>query len=300
MEPFTLPPLTHIANVHLQVSNLERSLMFYSGMMGFKEIQRGQAMADLSASGTHPFLIRLSEKPGARPKPPRTTGLYHVAIRLPDRPSLARLFQRLIDHQVRFQGFSDHKVSEALYLADPDGNGLELYVDRLLSQWPRMDDMIAMTTDPLDVEDLLRQTEGDNTPWSGTHPETDIGHIHLQVSDLAQTEDFYHTLLGFDVTQRAYPGALFLSAGGYHHHLGTNIWGSRAAPPPPVDAVGLLSFAIRIPDWTTWKALNVRLQESNIPIELQETDSTASLLIHDPAQNRVELIVDRSTHAAIS
>ena len=300
MKPFALPPYTHIANIHLQVSNLERSLTFYAGMMGFKEIHRGKALADLSASGTDPFLIRLSEKPGARPKPPRTTGLYHIAIRLPDRSSLARLFQRLIDSQVPFQGFSDHKVSEALYLANPDGNGVELYVDRPRSQWPRLDDMIAMTTDPLDVEDLLHQAEGNTSPWRGIHPETDIGHIHLQVSDLAQTEDFYHGLLGFDVTQRFYPGALFLSAGGYHHHLGTNIWDSRAAPPPPADAVGLLSFAIRIPDWTTWKALNVRLQESNIPIELQETDSTASLLIHDPAQNRVELIVDRSTHAAIS
>ena len=300
MKPFTLPPLTHIANIHLQVPNLERSLMFYAGMMGFKEIQRGKAMADLSASGTDPVLIRLSEKPGAHPKPPRTTGLYHVAIRLPDRPSLARLFQRLIDYQVRFQGFSDHKVSEALYLADPDGNGLELYIDRPRSQWPRMDDMIAMTTDPLDVEDLLRQTEGNTSPWLGIHPATDIGHIHLQVSDLAQTEDFYHTLLGFDVTQRLYPGALFLSAGGYHHHLGTNIWGSRAAPPPPADAVGLLSFAIKIPDWTAWESLSIRLQESKVPIEHLESDKTISLFMHDPSQNGVELIVDRSTRTPLS
>lgn len=300
MNPFTLPPSTHIANIHLQVSNLDRSLSFYSGLMGFKETHRGKASADLSASGTGPLLIRLSEYPDARPKPSRTTGLYHVAIRLPDRSSLAHLFQHLINNQVPFQGFSDHKVSEALYLADPDSIGLELYVDRPRDQWPRMDDMVAMTTEPLDIEDLLRQRGNNSSQWDGIPPETDIGHIHLQVSDLAETEDFYHTLLGFDVTQRSYPGALFLSAGGYHHHIGTNTWSSRAAPPPPVDAVGLLSYSIKIPDWDAWETLYVRLQESGIPIEYLEADQTISLLLHDPSQNHVELIVDRSTRAPLS
>jgi catechol 2,3-dioxygenase len=149
-----------------------------------------------------------------------------------------------------------------------------------------------MATDPLDPDSLLKELEGDATPWTGIHPETDIGHVHLHVSDLARAEAFYHGLLGLDVTQRSYPGALFLSAGGYHHHLGLNIWAGAGAPPPPPDAVGLLSFSVCIPDEETWQALWVRVQEAGVTIEDQRRSDAMSVLIHDPDSNGVELLVE--------
>ncbi len=283
-----LPDNTHIGYVHLQVSDLSRSLRFYVDLLGFRELKREGRTAFLSASGQPPYHILLTEIPNAQPKPPRTTGLYHVAIRLPNRRELARLFRRLLDHDWRFHGFSDHKVSEAIYLPDPDDNGLELYRDRPREEWPWQDGQIAMRTDPLDVDDLLREVAGDETPWSGIHPATDIGHVHLHVADLARTEAFYHDLLGFDVMQRDYPGALFFAAGGYHHHLGTNIWAGVGAPPPPPEAVGLRYFTVVVPDEGVLDQVAERAQASGIAVE----EGTGTLLLRDPSQNGVLLMID--------
>lgn len=288
MSTFRLPAKTHIADVHLQVSNLTRSLNFYANLLGFREMKRDNATAFLSATGQPPYQIRLTERPDARPKPPRTTGLYHVAIRLPNRRELARVFQCLLSHNWSFHGFSDHKVSEALYLADPDGNGLELYADRPRDEWTWRNGQVGMTTERLDTDNLLREIAGDQTPWRGIHPQADIGHVHLQVSDLTRTEAFYHDLLGFDVTQRNYPGALFLSAGGYHHHIGLNIWAGHGAPPPPPDAVGLLSFTLDIPDGETKHILQTRIRASKVFQEDRQHDpSTVGLLIRDPDRNGI-------------
>ena len=283
MKPFRLPASTHIGHVHLQVSDLARSLRFYADLLGFKEVKRAGRTAYLSASGQAPYHIVLTEISNAQPKPPRTTGLYHVAIRLPNRRELARVFKRLLDHGWRFHGFSDHKVSEAIYLPDPDDNGLELYRDRPREQWPWRDGQVAMRTDPLDVDDLLREVTGDETPWAGIHPETDIGHVHLHVTDLARTEAFYHGLLGFDVMQRDYPGALFFAAGGYHHHLGTNIWAGVGAPPPPPNAVGLRYFTVRLPDPTVLERMAVHLQSAGVVVEAQ----AGTLRLRDPSGNGV-------------
>jgi catechol 2,3-dioxygenase len=294
MAEFRLPDGTNVGQVHLRVSDLDRALAFYRDLLGFQQASRNGATVALSATGRPPYHLLLTGHPGARPRPARTTGLYHVALRFPTRLALARAFQRLVSQQWPFQGFSDHLVSEALYLADPDGNGLELYVDRPRDRWPRQNGQIAMATDPLDVEALLEEAARDPAPWTGVHPQTDIGHVHLHVSDLARAEAFYHDLLGLDVTQRGYPGALFLSAGGYHHHLGVNIWASAGAPPPPDDAVGLVSFALSIPDGSAGRALLDRVRAAGVEVEEgQAYKGVAGFVLRDPDRNAVELLVGK-------
>ncbi len=293
MSDFQLPAETHIGHVHLRVSDLERANAFYVDLLGFREVRRRENTSYLSATGQPPYHILLTEQPGAQPKPRRTTGLYHVAIRLPNRRELARVFQRLLEHQWRFHGFSDHKVSEALYLSDPDGNGLELYCDRPREQWPWQDGQLAMSTDPLDIENLLQEVANDAGPWAGIHPQTDIGHVHLHVADLAETEAFYHGILGLDVTQRNYPGALFFSAGGYHHHLGTNIWAGAGAPPPPPNAVGLQHFAFVLPTDEAIHRIKERLQAAGIAF----AESAGVLLLQDPSQNHILLMSEEAAEA---
>jgi catechol 2,3-dioxygenase len=292
MSEFRLPAETEIGHVHLQIADLDRSLTFYQDLLGFQRVSQDGTAAMLSATGRPPHQIALSERPGAIPKPPRTTGLYHTAIRFPTRRALAQTFQRLVKDPWPFQGFADHTVSEALYLADPDGNGLELYADRPRERWPRPNGQIEMGIDPLDVEDLLAEASGGAAPWTGMHPGTDIGHVHLQVSDLARAEDFYNDLLGLDVTLRGYPGALFLSAGGYHHHLGLNVWAGVGAPPAPPGAAGLVSFALLLPGRGAWNSLLVRLKETGVRIEDKWSyENGGSVLVRDPDGNGVELLV---------
>jgi len=285
----TLPATTHIGPVHLIVRDLSRALHFYSTLLGFQEQRReGQTVMLTSGEGCPPRLI-LTARADTVPKPPRTTGLYHVAIRLPNRQELARLFARLVAHDWRFHGFSDHKVSEAIYLPDPDGNGLELYRDRPRETWPRQGEQVAMRTDPLDVNALLREAHADTRPWTGIHPDTDIGHVHLHVRDLDEAEDFYSGVLGLACTQRDYPGARFFAAGGYHHHVGTNIWAGQGAPPPPHNAVGLRFFTLVVPDAQAVAALISRAETAGV-LETQPNAHTAFL--RDPSGNRVLVTTD--------
>jgi catechol 2,3-dioxygenase len=172
------------------------------------------------------------------------------------------MFKRLYDNQWPFEGFADHGVSEALYLADPDGNGIEIYADRPRAQWPRRHGELQMGTSELDLKSLFSELRENGEAWTGIHPNTTIGHIHLQVSNLQKAEHFYHQLLGFDVTQQTFPGALFLSAGGYHHHIGLNIWNSKDGSPLAQDAVGLIRFGVEIPDHRTKSELKDRVMQS--------------------------------------
>jgi catechol 2,3-dioxygenase len=291
MAAFALAAGAKVGRVHLQVADLGRSLDFYRDLLGFRQVARDGATAHLSATGAPPLHVVLGASPGARRKPAGTTGLYHVAIRFPDRRALARVFRRLAVHEWPFQGFADHRVSEALYLADPDGNGLELYVDRPEAQWTRRAGQIEMATDPLDVDDLLAAAAGDRAPWRGIDPGVDVGHVHLQVADLARAEAFYGGVLGLDVTQRSYPGALFLSAGGYHHHVGLNVWAGAGAPSPPPDAVGLRSFALRIPGGDAWQSLIEHVRASGVAVEGVREDATGrAALVRDPDGIGVELV----------
>jgi catechol 2,3-dioxygenase len=237
-----LPADTRIGEVGLAVSSLDRSLAFYTEVLGFQVDSVSGTTAALGA-GPDSVVLRLEQVPEAIPRPRRTSGLYHVAILVPDRAALGRSLRRLAAAEWPLTGASDHLVSEALYLEDPDGLGIELYRDRPREHWRLEDGEVAMATEPLDLTDVAREP-GAELPWAGLAVETRIGHVHLQVPDLRQAEALYCEEIGFSPTLRRYPGALFVAAGGYHHHVGLNVWAGAGAPPPPEHAVGLRGFTI--------------------------------------------------------
>jgi catechol 2,3-dioxygenase len=243
-----IPDDTVKQSIDLSVSDLEKSLEFYSRLIGFKEISREGKNIYLSANGKLPYIISLAENKNGKHPSRNNTGLYHVAIRFPNRKELAKVFLQLFKNNVKFHGFSDHIVSEAIYLADPDGNGVEIYIDKPKETWKWTLGQVEMDTLPLNLQVITNVIGENETIADGIHPDTKIGHIHLKVSDLYKAEKFYNHLLGFNVTNSSYPGALFLSAGGYHHHIGTNIWSSKNGTPPPDDSLGLKSLTINIPD----------------------------------------------------
>ncbi|MEP0822821.1 MAG: VOC family protein [Ignavibacterium sp.] len=229
---------TRLQEIFLKVMNLDVMARFYSEVIGLREIGRGAGIVRLSATGREPALVVLRQDPAFIPRSPASPGLFHIALLYPDRRELARAVRNAGQHNWRFQGFADHGVSEAAYLADPEGNGLELYRDKPVEEWPRKENGVAMVTEPLNVQELIAEIDGEELS-SGAHPETMVGHVHLQVSNLGRAEDFYRGVLGLEVTQKDYPGALFLSNNGYHHHFGLNIWNSRGVEPGPPDATGL-------------------------------------------------------------
>ncbi len=290
MQPFTLPKETHIGSVHLRVSDLKNALVFYQDLLGFNVLDHSNDKASLSADGNPPAQILLVSHPTAKPKEQHTTGLYHVAIRVPTRLALGRLLNRLIERQWPLYGGSDHLVSEALYLADQDGNGIELYADKPSETWPIIKGLVQMASEPLDFRALIKEAKEDSSVWNGIHPATDIGHIHLQVSDLQQSERFYNQVLGLEVTQRNYPGALFLAAGGYHHHVGLNIWNSRGARPSSPDHAGLIAFEIRIPDEQSRQILMMRFREADFAVEdSRSVDQSNQIMVTDP--DSIQLII---------
>lgn len=234
-----------LGSVRLQVSNLDRSLAWYQQVLGLAVHQQGADVAQLGVAGAAEPLVILESRPGTIPlRPGSRLGLYHYAILLPDRASLGRFVQHLASIGAR-AGASDHLVSEALYLQDPDGLGIEVYRDRARSEWQRVGAELMMATDPLDFPGVVAAAEGE--PWSGMPHGTVMGHLHLHVGDIARASDFYSAALGFDRMVWRYPGALFLAAGGYHHHLGTNTWAQGASSPTDRDAQ-LLEWSIVTPD----------------------------------------------------
>ena len=258
---FRLPAATRLGRVRLQVADLARSLAFYEGILGLGVLNRTEDTAVLGASGGAP-LVELVERPGARPVPRHgRLGLFHVAFLLPERAALGRFVRHLAGAGVQ-PGMSDHLVSEAVYLTDPDGLGIEVYADRPRAAWRHEGREIAMATEPLDVRDLV-QAAGDAV-WTGAPAGTVVGHVHLHVGDLDRAAAFYHEALGFDKIVWSYPGALFLSAGGYHHHLGTNTWAAGAAPAGEEDA-RLLEWTLRVPDPAEVTRVEESLQQSGYP-----------------------------------
>jgi catechol 2,3-dioxygenase len=284
MAAFSIDPNTHIGSTHLTVADLARSERFYTDVLGFRPIHRAGDTLTLSADGTTPLLV-LTELPGAPPKPQRATGLYHFAILTPSRLDLARSLRRLAEMRYPLSGASDHLVSEALYLDDPDGNGIEIYRDRPRAEWPRLGGQIRMATDPLDIDGILGELEHDDRPWDGLAPATTIGHMHLHVADLKAAEAFYHGVLGFDIVVRYGPSALFVSAGGYHHHLGLNTWAGVGAPPAPAGSVGLRHFVVQLPSQAALEAVLERVRTADIPIE----DHADGALVRDASKNAVVL-----------
>jgi catechol 2,3-dioxygenase len=285
---FRLPEATRLGPVRLQVADLGRSLEFYEQTLGFRRLSAESSYAALAAHGDDTPIVRLHERPGARPAPARgRLGLYHFAVLLPDRPSLGRFARHLEESGVR-PGAGDHLVSEAFYLHDPDNLGIEVYADRPRSTWQRIGRQLMMATDPVDVAGLLNAA-GDQ-PWKGMPAGTVIGHVHLHVGELKAASAFYSEALGFDRMVWQYPGALFLGAGGYHHHLGTNVWaGSGAAPPGPDDAQ-LLEWTIILPDASALDTAAESLARDAYPAErFRDADGAASLLTRDPWGTAVRL-----------
>ena len=243
---FRMPAQLRLGRVRLQVADLERSLAWYGDVLGLRVLERADGGAVLGPHGQDAPLVVLSEKPGAAPAPHRgRLGLYHFAILLPDRVALGRLVQHLARIGER-AGASDHLVSEALYLTDPDGLGIEVYSDRPRDSW-RYDGQrqLAMDTRPLDLDSLVRAAGGE--PWTGMPAGTAMGHVHLHVGGIDQAAAFYHDALGLDKVVWSYPGALFLSAGGYHHHLGVNTWAGPGAAPAGGNDAKLLDWEIVLP-----------------------------------------------------
>jgi len=277
-----IPSETRLGEVNLRVRDLSRSVTFYAEHMGFAIIDRQPARATLGAGDRG--LLTLHEDGQARPMA-RTAGLYHFAVLVPSRTELARSLRRLVTTKTPLQGFADHLVSEAIYLADPDGNGIEIYRDRPRDQWPRRNGQLLMATDPLDVHGLLDEVAGEDETWTGLAPSTTMGHIHLQVSDLQAAVAFYHEMLGFDLIMRYGPSAAFLSAGGYHHHVGLNTWAGTGIPPAPSDATGLMWFSIELPDRESYRELASRLASNGV----QTSEQDQGLMIHDPSGIAIQL-----------
>jgi catechol 2,3-dioxygenase len=241
---YRLPDAARIGAVRLRVSDLARSLVYYTTVLGLRVLSQTGSMAVLGRQGSASALVELHERRGIRPVPRRgLLGLYHFAILLPDRESLGRFVTQLAEVGAH-AGSADHAVSEALYLSDPDGLGIEVYADRPRAQWRANGREIAMTTEPLDLRNLVRAAAGQ--PWTGMPAGTAIGHVHFHVGAIREAEGFYHSALGFDKMAWTYPGALFMSAGGYHHHVGTNIW-AAGSPAATSDDARLLEWELVLP-----------------------------------------------------
>jgi catechol 2,3-dioxygenase len=277
-----VPAGTAPTSVHLQVADLERSVRFYREILGLTIQTAAASNATLGAPNGQ-ALVHLTARIGARPVPRRAVlGLYHFALLLPSRAALGRF----LAHVARLGlpiGLADHGVSEALYLTDPDGLGIEVYADRSRDTWQYAAGQLVMTAEPLDVNDLV--ASGGAQVWAGIPSGTVLGHMHLHVGDLAIAESVYGQALGLDVTMRGYPGALFLSAGGYHHHLGVNTW--AAGLPPAEDQARLLAWDLRIPSRAAAEDAAQRLSAAGLAVEHAGSDAW---VVTDPWQTRLRLV----------
>lgn len=279
-----IPPDTAIGKVRLRVADLDDLTTFYERVIGLEAVGREGDVARLGPAEGDP-VIELVGAPDAPPAPSFSTGLFHLAILVPDRAALARSLQRVAGAGWRLTGASDHLVSEALYLQDPEGNGIEIYRDRPREEWRRNGDELAMATLPLDLENVLGELDPGERQANGMPRGTTMGHVHLQVADIPAAEAFYHRALGLDVMVRSYPGALFLAAGGYHHHLGLNTWQSQGAPPPPQGALGLDRYELMLPTAAERDSAADRLAQAGADPERLDEGVVAT----DPSGNRVLL-----------
>jgi len=279
-----IPPDTSIGKVRLRVADLDDLTAFYQRVIGLEAVEREGDVARLGAADGEP-VIELVGAPDAPSAPSFSTGLFHLAILVPDRAELARSLQRVAGAGWRLTGASDHLVSEALYLQDPEGNGIEIYRDRPREEWRRNGGELAMATLPLDLEAVLGELEQGERQGDGMPSGTTMGHVHLQVADIPAAEGFYNGALGLDVMVRSYPGALFLAAGGYHHHLGLNTWQSQGAPPPPQGALGLDRYELVLPSAAARDSAADRLAAAGADPERLDEGVVAT----DPSGNRVLL-----------
>ena len=291
---FSIQPATRIGTVSLNVADLENQLAFYQQVMGFKLHWREGNQAGLGAGGTD--LLRLVEEPNFK-RYHHVTGLYHFAVLFPDRRELARAMGRLF--VVKYPNYpTDHIMTKTTYLDDPEGNGIELYTESPedgtwtlangVYETRRADGSLSDGREPLDVKALLSHLKEDDRLDAPVPSETRMGHIHLHVRNIEEALDFYHGVIGFDVMGYAKPFRMaFVSAGGYHHHIGLNTWQGEGASPPPADALGLRHFSVELPDQKALDEVVSRVEKAGIPANQMED----GLLLHDPSQNGVVLTV---------
>jgi catechol 2,3-dioxygenase len=274
----TLPQGTRIGRTALRVNDLDELTGFYRDVVGLSVLDESDTRSVLGVADT-PLLV-LEGDADAPTRHRSGAGLYHTAFRVPSRAALGDALARIRDHW-QLGGASDHWVSEALYLTDPEGNGIEIYRDFPRDEWPRSDDgRVRISTEPLDLETIEAAATGD----AQAPPGTDIGHIHLEVSSLDAFRDSYVDTLGFEV-QTTVPAASFVSAGGYHHHIGANTWHHRTAP---INGRGLSWFEVVVPDQATLTDVQSRLESSAIP----GTETDGGLIVHDPDEIEVRIRVD--------
>jgi catechol 2,3-dioxygenase len=276
-----LPATLRLGPVHLTVTDLRRSVAFYESSIGLRTHRRGDGEAVLGAGGED--LLVLVADPGAR-RAGRHAGLYHFALLHPSRLELARAAKRLIDTRTPVSGASDHNISEAIYLPDPDGNGIELAADRPRETWGDLSDPTAIGGPmPLDMQDLLASVENEG-PRAEASPELKVGHLHLHVGDIDRALGFWRDGVGFQVMTR-FPSAAFIAAGGYHHHLGLNTWRGEGVPPQPDGVVGLRHWTIRLDDAEDVAAVRERVEATGAEVE----DRPGGFLTRDPWRNAVEI-----------
>jgi catechol 2,3-dioxygenase len=275
---------TRMGSVHLTVSELGRSLDYYQRVVGLQVHDRDNGTARLGAGGED--LLVLYEQAGAEPAP-RNTGLFHFALLLPSRHDLARWLAHAIQDQVALEGLSDHLVSEAIYLRDPDWHGIEIYRDRPRAEWERDGDYVKMATIPLDVRGVLSALDGGESAFEQMPRDTTMGHVHLQVADIPSTEAFSTERLGLDLQARYGAQATFLSADGYHHHLGANTWNSRGASPPPPGSAALRHFTVLLPDDDELDRVAARFPGA------EPDPDGGGIAVKDPANNKLILALDR-------
>jgi len=280
-------PATEIGQVTLKVADLPRSIAFYTDSIGLTVFQQDSTSANLGAGKR--LILRLEAVPGARPQRTNTTGLYHAAILLPNRRALAIKIAQLAAQQIQL-GQGDHLVSEAFYLSDPDGNGLELYRDRPRAGWNYDNGRVIMAADAINIDNLFAEIGDEGALRDPVLPDgTQLGHMHLRVGDTVAAERFYHGVLGFDVTA-LWAGAVFVSAGGYHHHIGLNNWQSRGGKAPVEPSAGLRTFSIVLPDQAELDRLTRQVEAAGI--EVKRADGVVTL--NDPWNNLITLALPTS------
>lgn len=297
---FRIHPAAKIGYISLNVSDIQSSLEFYQSILGFRKVRKQSIDRVLLSSDddrTSSHLIELVQVSQTKLNSgiSKNAGLYHFAILLPERKNLADVLCYLSDKhdQVHFDGLADHLVSEAIYIRDPDFNGVEIYSDRPQSQWKwngknnNNNNLLQMATLPLNTDDLLK--ESTDKGWTGMPAGTLIGHVHLHVSNLSNAMKFYHEILGLNLTT-TYPGAYFFAAGRYHHHIATNTWiGTNILPASP-ESVGLNHFGIELPDAEEFDRMAKHLsQYNNIAAKSSSSLSSTAILIHDPNGIRTQL-----------
>lgn len=281
MEGFHQSPNIYSSEVNLKVKDLDHALNFYQNIMGFKVLEKADRGAVLTADGKTP-LVTLEQPENVIPMEGRMSGLYHFAILLPSRADLSVFLRHFLGTGYPL-GAADHYVSEALYITDPDGNGIEVYRDRPSNEWTWENGLVDMATVELDGNGILAESDAE---WTGLPPGTIMGHIHLHVGDLQKAEEFYTKGLGFNIVSH-YPQAVFLSTGGYHHHIAINTWQGVGAPTPPKNSVGLNWYTLVFPNEATRESAMERLNQLGASVEKEADYYVTS----DPSGNQIRLLV---------